>query len=113
VALRRAKHLAIDLVLEQVESDDVSEGLAELATKNVLNAALVERLAREFTSEHDPARELDGAEVLALGGDLDRCYAASSTKPRCPSSRSWRSRGSTCRPRSPASHSRSPVATYG
>jgi hypothetical protein len=71
VALRRAKHLAIDLVLERVESDDVSAGLVELATKTVVTPALVDRLSREFTSEHDPARELDGPGIVALGRDLD------------------------------------------
>jgi hypothetical protein len=70
VALRRATHLASDLVLEQVEGDDVAAGLAELVTRQIVDAALAERLARRFTAdeEHEPAV----TEIAALGRDLDR-----------------------------------------
>lgn len=70
VALRRATHLASDLVLEQVEGDDVAAGLAELVTRQIVDAALAERLARRFTAdeEHEPTV----TEIAALGRDLDR-----------------------------------------
>jgi hypothetical protein len=71
VALRRATHLALDLVLEQNETDDLPGGLAELVTRHIVDAALAERLAHRFTAdgrEHEP----DPAEVTELGRDLDR-----------------------------------------
>lgn len=71
VALRRATHLALDLVLEQVEADDLAAGLAELVARHIVDAALAERLAHRFTAvdrEHEP----DPAEVTELGRDLDR-----------------------------------------
>jgi hypothetical protein len=66
VALRRATHLASDLVLEQVEVDDVAAGLAELVKRNVVDAALAERLAPRFAADDD------AAEVTEVGRDLDR-----------------------------------------
>ncbi len=72
VALRRATHLASDLVLEQVEVDDVAGGLAELVTRHIVDAALADRLARRFTGDEDRAREPEQQEVIELGRDLDR-----------------------------------------
>lgn len=72
VALRRATHLASDLVLEQVETDDAAAGLAALVTRQLVDAALAERLARGFARAADRAHEPAEAEVLALGRDLDR-----------------------------------------
>jgi hypothetical protein len=72
VALRRATHLASDLVLEHVESDDVAAGLAELVTRQIVEAELAERLARRFSSAGDRDHEPDATEVTAAGGDLDR-----------------------------------------
>jgi hypothetical protein len=70
VALRRATHLAADLVLEQVEGDDVAAGLGELVTRQIVDAALAARLVPRFTE--DRAREPEAAEVTELGRDLDR-----------------------------------------
>ena len=72
VALRRATHLASDLVFEQVEVDDVAAGLAELVTRNIIDAALAERLVRSFTHDDDREREPAASEVTELGRDLDR-----------------------------------------
>lgn len=72
VALRRATHLASDLVLEQVESDDVAAGVAELVARNIVDAALAERLVHRFTADEDRAHEPDVAEATERGGDLDR-----------------------------------------
>jgi hypothetical protein len=72
VALRRATHLASDLVLEQVESDDVAGGLAELVTRHIVDASLAERLVSRFTREQDLDPEPGAAEVTELGRDLDR-----------------------------------------
>lgn len=72
VALRRATHLASDLVLEQVEGDDMAAGLAELVQRNIVDAALAERLAPRFAGQHDRQREPDVAEVTEVGRDLDR-----------------------------------------
>ncbi len=69
VALRRATHLAGDLVLEHVDGDDVAAGLAELVTRQIVDAALAERLAHRFTADD---REPDAAEVTEVGRDLDR-----------------------------------------
>ncbi len=71
VALRRATHLALDLVLEQNERDDLPGGLAELVTRHIVDAALAERLAHRFTADHRE-HEPDPAEVTELGRDLDR-----------------------------------------
>ncbi|MEP6862775.1 MAG: hypothetical protein ABJE66_19270 [Deltaproteobacteria bacterium] len=71
VALRRATHLASDLVLEHVDSDEAAGGLAELVTRHIVDAELAERLTRRFSTDdrdHDP----DATEVTAAGGDLDR-----------------------------------------
>ena len=70
-ALRRATHLAIDLVHEHVEVDDPAAGLTELVTRKVVDAALAERLVHRFTADegdHEP----DDAEVTERGRDLDR-----------------------------------------
>lgn len=72
VALRRATHLACDLVLEQVESDDVADGLAELVTRHIVDAALADRLVHRFTVDEDRGHEPDAAEVTERGRDLDR-----------------------------------------
>jgi hypothetical protein len=69
VALRRASHLASDLVLEQVEGDDVAGGLAELVTRHVVDPALAERLGQRFAADEDVEHEPEAAE---LGRDLDR-----------------------------------------
>jgi hypothetical protein len=72
VALRRATHLASDLVLEQVETDDVAAGLAELVARHIADAVLAERLARRFTGDEDREYEPEVTEVIELGRDLDR-----------------------------------------
>jgi hypothetical protein len=71
VALRRATHLASDLVLEHVESDDAAGGVAELVTRKIVDGELAERLTRRFSND-DKDHEPDSAEVTAAGGDLDR-----------------------------------------
>jgi len=60
VALRRAKHLASDLV---------DDGLADLVTRHIVDAPLAERLGQLFAAEQD--RE-DETEVIAAARDLDR-----------------------------------------
>jgi len=60
VALRRATHLASDLV---------DDGLSDLVTRHIVDAALAERLGQYFAAEDD--RE-DEAEVITIGRDLDR-----------------------------------------
>jgi hypothetical protein len=72
VALRRATHLASDLVLEQVEAEDVAAGLAELVTRHVLDGAFAERLASWLMRDEDREHEPDEAEVTERGRDLDR-----------------------------------------
>ncbi|HEY6036655.1 MAG TPA: hypothetical protein VIV58_20400 [Kofleriaceae bacterium] len=72
VALRRATHLASDLVLELVESEDVAGGLAELVTRRIVDAELAERLTHRFSSDDDREHEPDAPEATAAGGDLDR-----------------------------------------
>jgi hypothetical protein len=72
VALRRATHLASDLVLEQVETDDVAGGLAELVQRQIVDAALADRLVHRFTGEADRRHEPDAAQASELGRDLDR-----------------------------------------
>jgi hypothetical protein len=72
VALRRATHLASDLVLEQVEGDDAAAGVAELVARHIVDATLAERLVRRFSTETDRAHEPDAAEISELGRDLDR-----------------------------------------
>jgi hypothetical protein len=67
VALRRATHLASDLVLEQVAADDVASGLSELVSRNVVDAELADRLVQPLTAD-----EPDAADVIELGRDLDR-----------------------------------------
>ena len=72
VALRRATHLASDLVLELGESEEVTGGLAALVTRNIVDAELAERLTRRFASADDREHEPDPADVTAAGADLDR-----------------------------------------
>lgn len=72
VALRRASHLASDLVLELAESEDVAGGLAELVTRAVVDAELAARLTRRLASDPDLDDEPDALEVAAAGADLDR-----------------------------------------
>jgi hypothetical protein len=72
VALRRATHLATDLVFEQVVGEDLAAALAELQARHLVDAELAERLARWFTTAEDRLHEPAPAEVSALGGDLDR-----------------------------------------
>ena len=72
VALRRATHLASDLVLEQVEVDDLAAGIAELVTRHIVDATLAERLVRRFTADENLEHEPDASEVTELGRDLDR-----------------------------------------
>jgi hypothetical protein len=70
VALRRATHLASDLVLEQVETEDISAGLAELVTRHIVDPALADRLVLRFAADAVPGHDPDAAKEL--GRDLDR-----------------------------------------
>ena len=72
VALRRATHLASDLVLEQVETDDVAAALAELQTQHIVDPELAARLVPRLTADEDRVHEPDAAEVIVAGRDLDR-----------------------------------------
>jgi hypothetical protein len=72
VALRRATHLASDLVLEQVDADELAAGLAELVTRHVVDPALAERLTHRLAADEHGEREPDLAEVTERGRDLDR-----------------------------------------
>ncbi|MBV8762599.1 MAG: hypothetical protein JO257_35265 [Deltaproteobacteria bacterium] len=72
LALRRATHLAIDLVLEHVDADDATAGLAELAKRNILDALVAERLGRRFPAADEREDEPDLATVIESGSDLDR-----------------------------------------
>ena len=72
IALRRATHLASDLVFELAESEDVASGLAELVKRGIVDAELAERLARRLSSAGDLEHEPDALEVTAAGGDIDR-----------------------------------------
>jgi hypothetical protein len=72
VALRRATHLADDLVLEHVEGDDAAAGLAELVTRGIVDGELADRLGRRFAADDDPAHEPAADEATTLGRDLDR-----------------------------------------
>ena len=72
VALRRATHLASDLVLEHIKTDAVVVGLAELVTRHIVDAELAERLTRRFSSDDDRDQEPDATAVTVAGGDLDR-----------------------------------------
>src|SRR3569623_1539288 len=60
VALRRAKHLASDLV---------DDGLADLVTRHIVDAPLAERHGQLIAAE--PDRE-DETEVIAAARELDR-----------------------------------------
>lgn len=71
VALRRATHLASDLVFEQVETDDVAAGIAELVTRDLLSATLAGRLTGRFAVADDREQAPAVAEVAAAGRDLD------------------------------------------
>ena len=72
VALRRATHLASDLVFEQVETDDPAVGLADLVTRQIVEAGLADRLVSRFSVPDNRDHEPDAAEVTARGRDLDR-----------------------------------------
>jgi hypothetical protein len=72
VASRRATHLASDLVFEQVDTEDVSAALADLVSRQIVDAALAERLGSKFTAEDNLEHEPSEDEVGALGRDLDR-----------------------------------------
>lgn len=72
VALRRATHLASDLILEQVETEEVAAAIAELASRSVIDTVLGERIAALLAAENDRDTELSDAEVMARGRDLDR-----------------------------------------
>ena len=84
VALRRATHLASDLVLEQVEVDDLAAGIAELVTRQIVDAALAERLVRQFTAEEDRAHEPERRGHRRSAAISIACCAASSTEPSMP-----------------------------
>jgi hypothetical protein len=72
-ALRRATHLARDLVHEHTEAEELSAALAELVSRRVLDAALAERVAGCIErGDYEGASEATLDEVLADGGDLDR-----------------------------------------
>lgn len=72
VALRRATHLASDLVLEQAETDEAAAAVRALAAGGTVEPALAERLAARFAVA--AAREPALAESTAIerGRDLDR-----------------------------------------
>ncbi|MBA3461608.1 MAG: hypothetical protein H0T46_16720 [Deltaproteobacteria bacterium] len=72
VALRRATHLASDLVFEQAESEDITAALAELQSRALIDGPLAERLGGAFTAEVDREHEPTADEVNAAGRDLDR-----------------------------------------
>ncbi len=72
VALRRATHLAADLVLEQVEGDDAAAALGELVSRNVLDAALGDRVSALLAARDARDAELTDVDVTARGRDLDR-----------------------------------------
>lgn len=72
VALRRATHLASDLILEQVETEEVAAAIAELASRSVIDTVLGERIAALLAAENDRDTEPSDAEVMARGRDLDR-----------------------------------------
>jgi hypothetical protein len=72
VALRRASHLASDLILEQSDAEDVASAIAELASRHTLDAALAERLTNQLTADEDREVEPTADEVTARGRDLDR-----------------------------------------
>lgn len=72
VALRRATHLASDLILEQVETEDVAAAIAELAAKNVVDGALAERVTALLAAGDEREAEIAEADVMARGRDLDR-----------------------------------------
>ncbi|MBL0220329.1 MAG: hypothetical protein IPQ07_41480 [Myxococcales bacterium] len=72
LALRRATHLASDLVFEQVETDDVAAGIAELVTRHIVDATLAERLTRRFAVAEDREQAPAAAEIAEVGRDLDR-----------------------------------------
>jgi hypothetical protein len=72
VALRRATHLAIDLLLEGVETDDVAAAIEHLVNRRVVDTALGERLASALAIADDRDAEPTPAEVAERGRDLDR-----------------------------------------
>ena len=72
IALRRATHLASDLLLEHAEAADVEAAIGELVGKRVVDAALGERLAAVLAADEDREAELTTAQVVERGRDLDR-----------------------------------------
>jgi hypothetical protein len=72
VALRRATHLANDLIHEHAEAEEVRTAIAQLVARQTVDAALGERLASLLTSEKDRELEPTPPEVTARGRDLDR-----------------------------------------
>lgn len=72
VALRRATHLASDLVLEHADAEDVAGALAALAQRTIVDASLEDRLARRFAAAEDREHTPDEAEATEAGRDLDR-----------------------------------------
>jgi hypothetical protein len=84
--MRRATHLARDLILEHTEAEDIDAGVAELVGKRVLDAALGERVAAciervDGSGEGDESDAAESAapsepatieELLADGAVLDR-----------------------------------------
>jgi len=74
-ALRRATHLARDLVHEHATAEEHAAALSELESRGVVDAALAERIAAcieraEEGAERDAAPTLD--ELMSDGSDLDR-----------------------------------------
>ena len=73
-ALRRATHLARDLVHEHAEAEEHGAALAELESKRVVDAALAERIAGciERAESEDESSEPTIDELMSDGADLDR-----------------------------------------
>ena len=72
VALRRATHLASDLALEQVETEDVAVAIRELATRGVIEPALAERVAARLAAAGDREELPEELVVVERARDLDR-----------------------------------------
>lgn len=72
LALRRATHLARDLALEHAEAEEPPAALAELVTKNMIDAALAERIGGCIERSDDEDQETTIDSALDDGRDLDR-----------------------------------------
>jgi hypothetical protein len=72
VALRRATHLASDLALEQVETEDVTAAVRELVTRGVLEDALAGRVAARLAAGDDREEPFDERIAVERARDLDR-----------------------------------------